>query len=430
MKRDIWYLLVDDRGDPAFKRASPYFVSFATEDRVVVSHFARKVWEENKDGILSSVDAHDFEIFSNKKDVCDPTKAFKASELVGDRGANKDQPLLVHVSCTMTTLSYAPGKKRVFIFRSFDKTCLSNEGIDNSSPKTLGRKSIAKEIADKLNHDLLLLYTGSPMCGKTSMAGLVGHHLAEEKYNSGGDTVIISFSVGSLLRKSNLGSDWRFENLFDWLSDPTLSWYNLLQAAMAGTTVVVIIDDAHLIYCNAVAQEPHSTSPYPFSTFWTVFKAFGVYQSNLKILLFADYAVAVHAFYGLSSFAEIPRENIYNLPCIEDHEIMAYFRANYTAASTMSIDESAHIAACLKSLVGNHVGLLSMSVAVLNNLNKDKHKNLTANELVENIWSECMFNTLKSCRAGPMMMPRCKAQQLEVFECLFEKSFQEQKQYE
>ncbi|KAI9314698.1 hypothetical protein BDR26DRAFT_887074 [Obelidium mucronatum] len=106
MNRDIWYLLVDGKGDPAFEDVGAYFVSFSTEETVHVADFVEKVWLQNKNK-LRDVDEPDLKVFSNKEDITDETKAFKASALVGDRGENEDVPLLVRVLNKKTAPYYS-----------------------------------------------------------------------------------------------------------------------------------------------------------------------------------------------------------------------------------------------------------------------------------------------------------------------------------
>ncbi|TPX49644.1 hypothetical protein CcCBS67573_g10148 [Chytriomyces confervae] len=74
MNRAVWYLLIDERGQPAF-------------DDVV--------WEENQ-RIIEGVAAQ-LKVYSNKDNIANPAMALKASALVGDGGGSEDMPLFVVV---------------------------------------------------------------------------------------------------------------------------------------------------------------------------------------------------------------------------------------------------------------------------------------------------------------------------------------------
>ncbi|TPX42347.1 hypothetical protein CcCBS67573_g10519, partial [Chytriomyces confervae] len=84
MNRDVWYLLVDERGQPAFDDVGADSVSFGSDVNVLVTHLRKKVWEENKDDLLYRVSAVRLRVYSNKDNIADPAMALKASALVGD----------------------------------------------------------------------------------------------------------------------------------------------------------------------------------------------------------------------------------------------------------------------------------------------------------------------------------------------------------
>ncbi|KAI8841086.1 hypothetical protein BJ741DRAFT_646702 [Chytriomyces cf. hyalinus JEL632] len=94
MNRDVWYLLVDERGQPAFAGVGADAVSFDSDVIVLVMHVRKKVWEENQ-RIIEGVAAH-LKVYSTKDDITGKIP-LKASALVGDGGGSEDMPLFVVV---------------------------------------------------------------------------------------------------------------------------------------------------------------------------------------------------------------------------------------------------------------------------------------------------------------------------------------------
>ncbi|KAJ3347716.1 hypothetical protein HDU83_001878 [Entophlyctis luteolus] len=95
MNRDIWYLLVDERGDPAFEGVGANFVSIGTEG--AVGHLRKKVWEVNKKDLLLRISAARLKVYSNKDDIADPAKALEVDAPVIGMGEDKRTTLFVVV---------------------------------------------------------------------------------------------------------------------------------------------------------------------------------------------------------------------------------------------------------------------------------------------------------------------------------------------
>ncbi|KAI8828112.1 hypothetical protein BJ741DRAFT_713848 [Chytriomyces cf. hyalinus JEL632] len=92
MNRDVWYLLVDEGGQPAFDGVGVYLVSMSTDANM--AHLTKKVWEENQ-RIIEGVAAQ-LKVYSTKDDITAKIP-LKASALVGDGGGSEDMPLFVVV---------------------------------------------------------------------------------------------------------------------------------------------------------------------------------------------------------------------------------------------------------------------------------------------------------------------------------------------
>ncbi|KAJ3395527.1 hypothetical protein HDU80_010298, partial [Chytriomyces hyalinus] len=94
MNRDVWYLLVDERGQPAFDGVGADAVQISTD--ADVADLRKKVWEENKGDVLFRVSAVRLKVYSTKGDITEKIP-LKASALVGDGGGSEDMPLFVVV---------------------------------------------------------------------------------------------------------------------------------------------------------------------------------------------------------------------------------------------------------------------------------------------------------------------------------------------
>ncbi|KAJ3191534.1 hypothetical protein HDU82_003560, partial [Entophlyctis luteolus] len=91
MNQDIWYLLVDETGVPAFEGTSADKVQLSTD--ADVADFRKKVWEENKER-GSPVQLN---IFTNKDDIANPAKVLEADAPVNGLGKAEKTPLFVVV---------------------------------------------------------------------------------------------------------------------------------------------------------------------------------------------------------------------------------------------------------------------------------------------------------------------------------------------
>ncbi|KAJ3342971.1 hypothetical protein HDU83_005867 [Entophlyctis luteolus] len=92
MNQDIWHPLVDEAGVPAFEGTSADKVQLSTD--ADVADFRKKVWEENKERVLSPVRLN---IFTNKDDIANPAKVLEADAPVNGLGEAEKTPLFVVV---------------------------------------------------------------------------------------------------------------------------------------------------------------------------------------------------------------------------------------------------------------------------------------------------------------------------------------------
>ncbi|KAJ3297325.1 hypothetical protein HDU79_003940 [Rhizoclosmatium sp. JEL0117] len=282
---------------------------------------------------------------------------------------------------------------RTYLFKQLHSLELSDQGIDYRSPLILSRDSVTTSIIkDYWNASPVILFKSTPMTGKSSMATLLAHRLNNDLRDSNTNVIIIKFSVAQLCIND---CNWRFQESFDSLFDFT--WATLLDAALAGVKVFLIIDDAHLMYSEKV--NPRS-SPHPCQQFWTVIRAIGSYNNCISIAMFSAYG-----FESLESVppVELPRNTIFKLTGLTDDEVKEYFTKNYSCSQALNTEETNLVALNLRILVGNHTGLICAAVSELNKLNTAQaslcDSQLTGIDLVSAIWSEKMYTILKETRA-------------------------------
>ncbi|ORY36025.1 hypothetical protein BCR33DRAFT_770615 [Rhizoclosmatium globosum] len=282
---------------------------------------------------------------------------------------------------------------RTYLFKQLHSLELSDQGIDYRSPLILSRDSVTTSIIkDYWNASPVILFKSTPMTGKSSMATLLAHRLNNDLRDSNTNVIIIKFSVAQLCIND---CNWRFQESFDSLFDFT--WATLLDAALAGVKVFLIIDDAHVMYSEKV--NPWS-STHPCQQFWTVIRAIGSYNNCIRIAMFSAYG-----FKSLESVppVELPRNAIFMLTGLTDDEVKEYFTKNYSCFQALNTEETNLVALNLGILVGNHIGLLYAAVSELNTLNTAQASlcgsQLTGIDLVSAIWSENMYAILKETRA-------------------------------
>jgi hypothetical protein len=144
MHHDFWYVLVDERGDPAFEGVGADIVSFSTDRQVLVAHLRNAVWGKNQ-RIIEGVAAQ-LKIYSNKNDIIDPSIApLQASALVGDRGESEDAPLFVVVP-QVSRGKHRKTNSSLFTLHCFIHSCSSRHhnftptskyGFSTCSPSTV-----------------------------------------------------------------------------------------------------------------------------------------------------------------------------------------------------------------------------------------------------------------------------------------------------